>query len=87
MAREIAKECFYRITSRIKAIERDLRDTNNSQDISTNREAQMHTAYLTGQLRHLRKKEARNQRDLLSAKLANHGECLGGIWSALGKEK
>ena len=86
-ARETTKECFYKITSRIKAIERDLRDTNNSQDISTNREAQTHAAYLTSQLRHLRKKEARNQRDLLSTKLANHGECLGGIWSALGKEK
>ena len=86
-ARETAKECFHKVTSRIKAIERDLRDTNNSQDISTNREAQTHAAYLTSQLRHLKKKEARNQRDLLSAKLANHGERLGGIWSALGKEK
>jgi len=32
-------------------------------------------------------KDAKNRSDLMKAKLANHGECLGGMWSALGKEK
>ena len=87
IAKEITKECVYKINSHIKAIEKDLKETNNVPDISTNRERQTHKAYLTNQLKQLKKKEAKNQTDLLKAKLANHGECLGGIWSALGKEK
>jgi 1,4-alpha-glucan branching enzyme len=87
MAKEIVKECYYKIMSHIIVIERDLRETNNSHDINTNRNVQTYAVYLASQLKHLKKKEARNQKDLLSAKLADHGECLGGIWSALGKEK
>ena len=87
MAKDTAKECYYKIASCIKAIKRDLRETNNNQEISTNRNTQVHEAYLASHLKHLKKKEARNQKDLLSAKLTNHSEHLGGIWSALGKEK
>ena len=47
----------------------------------------MHKAYLASHLKHLKKKEAKNWKELLNARLANHGECLGGMWSALGKEK
>jgi len=86
-AKEVAKECYHKITSHIKAIEKDLRETNNNQNISTNRDIQTHEAFLASHLKHLKKKEVRNQKDLLSAKLANHGKPLGGIWSALGKEK
>jgi hypothetical protein len=87
LAKEAVKACYHKITSRIKAIERDLKEANNSPDISMNREKQTHRAYLTSHLKHLKKKEARNWKDLLNAKMANHGECLGGMWSALGKEK
>jgi len=86
-AKEVAKECYHKITSHIKAIKKDLRETNNNQNISTNRDIQTHEAYLASHLKHLKKKEARNQKDLLSAKLANHSKHLGGTWSALGKEK
>ena len=85
--KEITKECIYKINSCIKAIEKDLKETNNALDISMNRERQTHEAYLTNQLKQLKKKEAKNQTDLLKVKLANHGKRLGGIWSALGKEK
>jgi hypothetical protein len=87
ITKEVAKECHYKITSCIKAIEKDLRETNNNQDISMNRDTQTHEAYLASHLKHLKKKEARNQKDLLNAKLANHSKRLGGIWSALSKEK
>ena len=87
IAKGIAKECVYKINSRIKAIEKDLKQTNNALDISMSNERQAHEAYLTNQLKQLKKKEVRNQTDLLKAKLANHGERLGGIWSTLGKEK
>jgi len=87
LAKEVAKECYHKITSCIMALEKDLRETNNKPDISTNRETQTHKAILTSQLKHLKKKDAKNRSDLMKAKLANHGERLGGMWSALGKEK
>ena len=87
IAKDTAKECYYKITSRIKAIEKDLRETNNRPDISTNKEAQAHEAYLANQLKQLKKKDAKNRRDVLNAKLANHSEWMGGMWLALGKEK
>jgi len=87
IAKEITKECYHKITSRIRAIEKDLKDTNNDPEISTNREKQRHKAYLASQLKQLKKKEAKDRKDLLNAKLANHSEKLGGMWSALGKEK
>ena len=74
LTKEAAKECYHRIASRIKAIEKDLKETNNNPEISTNRNSQMHGAYLASQLKHLKKKEAKNYKNLLSAKLANHSE-------------
>ena len=74
IAREMAKECYYKINSRIKAIERDLKETNNKPDISTNKEQQIQKAYLANQLKQLKKKEAKNRKNLLNAKLANHGK-------------
>jgi hypothetical protein len=60
LAKEAAKECYHKIASRIKVLERDLKETNNSPDISTSREKQMHGAHLASHLKHLKKKEARN---------------------------
>jgi len=87
LTKEAAKECYYKITSCIKAIKKDLKETINNPEISTNRNMQTHESYLTSQLKHLKKKEAKNRKNILNAKLANHGERLGGMWSALGKEK
>ena len=87
LMKEAAKECYHRIASCIKAIEKDLKETNNDPEISMNRNSQMYKAYLASQLKHLKKKEAKNCKNLLSAKLANYGEQLGGMWSVLSKEK
>jgi len=59
---------------RIKALEKDLRETNNRPVTNTTRETQNHKAYLANQLKHLKKKEAKNRKDILNTKLANHGE-------------
>ena len=87
LAKDITKENYYKITSCIKALEEDLRRTNNNPEISMNGNLQAHEAYLANHLKHLKKKEAWNWKDCLSAKLANHGKWLGGMWLALGKEK
>ena len=63
----------------IKTLEEDLRRTNNNPEISMNGNLQAHEAYLANHLKHLKKKEAQNQKDCLSTKLANHSERLGGM--------
>jgi len=87
VAKETAKECYHKITSHIKALEKDIKETNNNPKMNTNNNLQAHEAYLANQLKQLKKKKAKNQRNCLNTKLANHGEWMGGIWSALGKEK
>jgi len=87
LAKEAAKECYHKITSCITVLEKDLRETNNKPDVSMNKETQAHKAILSSQLKHLKKKDMKNKKDLMKVKLANHGECLGGMWSALSKEK
>jgi len=87
LAKETTKECYHKITSRIKAIEKDIKETNNNPKINTNNNLRAHEAFLTSQLKQLKKKEATTHKATLNAKLANHSEKLGGIWSALGKEK
>ena len=72
--KEATKECYHRIASCIKAIEKDLKETNNSPEISTNRNLQTHKAYLVSQLKYLKKKEAKNQKNLISVKLANYSK-------------
>jgi len=79
LAKEAAKECYHKITSHITVLEKDLRETNNKPDISTNKETQAHKAILSSQLKHLKKKDAKNRKDLMKAKLANYSEQLGGM--------
>ena len=86
-AKDMAKECHHKITSRIQAIEKDIRMTNNDQSSRTNNKICAHKAYLLSQLKQLKKKKGKQNSELISAKLVNHGKKLEGIWSALGKEK
>jgi len=47
---------------------------NNNPEIRTNGNIQTHEAYLANHLKHLKKKEEKNRKDLLNTKLANHSE-------------
>jgi len=85
--KETEKKCHHKLTSRIKAIEKDIRDINNAPDDETNEERCTQEAFLTSQLKQLKKKNAKRRSETLRAKLAEHGEAMGGIWSAMGREK
>jgi hypothetical protein len=87
LAKRAAKECHHKIISRINALERDIKKINNNPESETSNELRTHEAILSSQLKQLRKKNLRNNANRFKAKMANHGEKLGGVWSTLGKEK
>ena len=84
IAKDELKASHYKVAARIDRIEKDIKEINNA-NASTN-ETRMQEAYLTSQLKQLKKKRAKDSANLLKAKIANHGEKPGGIWSAMGKE-
>ena len=75
------------MNSHIVRLERDHRTLTNSAEIDTNNNRRWNANFLASEITHLENKRARNRKNELSAKLANHGEKMGGIWSALNKEK
>lgn len=87
LAKETAKKSYHKLNSRTEAIEKDLHALRASPDYDTNNAARTNAAFLTSELEHLAKIKVKNQRNRLRANLANHGERLGGIWSAISKEK
>jgi hypothetical protein len=87
IAKQTAKEYYHKVTSRIRTLEKDIKETNNNPATRTNNDLRTHGAFLTSQLKQLKKKKSNHQSNLMKAKLANHGEKMGGIWSSLSKEK
>jgi len=87
LAKKEMRNNYHKLGSRIKAIEKDLHALLARPDLDTNEDVCSNAAFLTNELEHLEKVKAKNQRNKLKANLANHGERLGSIWSALSKEK
>jgi hypothetical protein len=87
LAKKAANECHYKIISHIKALKRDIKEINNNPEFKTNNKLHMHEAFLSSQLKQLQRKKHKNKANHFKAKMANHSEKLGGIWSMLGKEK
>ena len=81
------KETYHKTNSRIKALEKDRRETTNNPDFSTNGNLRSHEAYLANEIAHLEKKKGKEKKENLAAAIANHGEKLGGTWSAMSKDK
>ena len=87
LAKKEIRNTHHKLGSCIKAIEKDLQSLLANPELDTNEDVRMNAAFLTNELEHLEKIKAKNQRNKLKANLANQGECLGGKWSALSKEK
>jgi hypothetical protein len=58
----------------------------NHPDLDTNNDLRWNGNLLTNEIKHLETTRARYQKETLNAKLVNHGEKLGGTWSALSKD-
>ena len=86
IAKKSTKESYHKITSRSRAIMKDLDELAANPEFDTNENLRSSEAYLAYELSHLRSVNAQTDKDTLHAKLANHGEKLGGIWSAISKD-
>ena len=71
----------------IKNLERDIKDITAKPDFDENNHLRVEEAYLENKLTHLIKILAKNEKAEMKASLAAHGEKLGGIWSAINKER
>jgi ribonuclease HI len=87
IAKDILGSTHHRINTRIRRLEEDRDALANDPNADTDDSIRASEAIIVEQLEHLEKKLAGNKRDRLSAELALHGEKLGGIWSAISKEK
>jgi len=87
IAKNKVKKSYHKLNSYVQAIERDLQRSLANPDLNMNENTQMNAAFLINELEYLEKVKAKNQRDKMWVNLAIHGECLGGQWSALCKER
>ena len=89
--REIAKkhnkESRAKTSKRMTLIREDMNQLTNHPNLDTNDEIHHNEVFLANELAHLEKIQARDHGDELRATITHHGEVLGGIWSAINKER
>jgi hypothetical protein len=81
------RESHTKITKCIEAIKKDLKTPMNPNTQIDESAAQANEAFLVSELAHLEWTQARDRKDDMRAALSNHGEKLGGPWSAINKER
>jgi ribonuclease HI/exonuclease III len=86
-AKKMMKDIHYKLNTRIRLLEKDKKALANDPRADTCNNIRTSEAMVTNQLSHLIKKKARAKKDDLRAELTLHGEKLGGVWSALSKER
>lgn len=74
-------------TVKIKKIEEEMEKLKRNSDIDNNENTRAKEAYLANELKHLEHIRARDKKDETRAIITNHGEVLGGVWSAMSKDR
>ena len=87
IAKNHTNKTRHKSTIMIKNLEKDIKTVTSNPDFDTRDDLRAEEAYLENKLSHLLKMAAKNQKADLRANLATHGEKLGGIWTAINKEK
>lgn len=77
---------LHKIATKIEKLKEDLKSLANNPSTDSKEESWVNEALIASELAHLEKIIARNQKDHMKALLTNHGEQLGGPWSAISKE-
>ena len=86
IAKSHTRNSYHKIGSRIKRLEMDRKSLTDNPNFQEDSAMILHEAFLTSELEHLERVKARQRRDVFRARLTDHGEKLGGVWSALSKE-
>ena len=87
IAKTHTNKARYKTASMIKQLEKDIKSIAADPDFDTNDKLRAEEAYLENKLAHLLHVTAQNQKADTKAELAENGERLGGIWSAINKDK
>ena len=86
-AKETANKARLKITSRLKRLEKDRKELMNDPNFDWEEDVRTRENHLAHEIKHLQSSEARKNRENTRAAIAHHGEKIGGIWSAINKEK
>ena len=87
IAKKHTNKTRYKTETMINTLEKDIKNITADPNFDTSANLRAEEAYLENKLSQIIKTLARNQKSDLKANLASHGEKLGGIWSAINKEK
>ena len=87
IAKKKMKDVHHKIATRIRLLEEDRAALANDPNADTCNNIRTSEAMIANQIDHLTMKTARAKKSKLAAELVNHGEKLGGVWSALNKDK
>jgi hypothetical protein len=86
-AKKKADKSRHKVSSRIKRLERDRDETRNNPNFEYDEDTRAKESYLMSEIKHIITAKDKENREDLRATIADHGEKLGGIWSAINKEK
>ncbi|KAH9015246.1 hypothetical protein EDB83DRAFT_2321315 [Lactarius deliciosus] len=87
IARKHCKESSRKLTKRIRALESDRKSLANNPELDVDEGLRVNEAYLANELEHLERVQTRDKQNHTRAVISNHGEVLGGIWSAMNKDR
>ena len=77
----------FKATSWIKQLKKDQKETCDNPNFEYNENMRAKETYLVSKIEHLVTTNENWKQEELRALITNHGEKLGGIWSAINKEK
>lgn len=87
IVKEMLAEIHYKINFCIVRLEKDRAELANNPDANNNDNVCTSKAIIAREITHLEGKRAKRKKDKLSTKLILHGKKLGGVWSAMIKER
>ena len=87
VAKKHCSEMRGKVAKKIKDLEKDLKELRENPELDTDNRVRTEEAYLANELKHLEHIRARDKKDELRAVITNHGEVLGGVWSAMNKDR
>ena len=85
IAKQHMRDSYHKISTRLERLEKDRKQLTEHPDFEADNDLRVRKAILANELDHLGKVKARQNRDLFKARMTDHGEKLGGIWSSLSK--
>lgn len=87
IAKDTAKKSHYKRLTTLKNLQRDRKALLEDQNFETSEQLRWQEALIANRIEYLERVNSHNSRAKLKAKIAHHGERLGGIWSELNKVK